>query len=670
MSEVSPEEKFQTLFKSFKEEDRYKYRERLAKLSSEGSTSLVVNFMDLDSFDHELALNVIQTPEEYLGYANKAALEQLKSEDPDYAEAVEGLFVRFQNLPEKTPLRRVDAARIGKLIMIDGIVIRASPVRPLITKAVYKCLRCKLIVSVEQKGARLSQPIQCQRCGKRNFTLLPSESTFINTQRLRMQERPEELPPGQLPRWIDISLSRDMVDMARPGDRIYLTAIVRGVQQRTKLGRMLKTFDLFLEANYVDVSARRFERVEITPKEEERIRKLAKDPFIIRTLTRSIAPSIYGYEYIKEAILYSICSGVPKHPQDMNIRGDIHALLIGDPATAKSQLLRYVANLSPRAIYTTGRGSTAAGLTAAVLRDQKGGMALEAGALVLADRGTCAIDEFDKMGLNDRTAIHEAMEQQTVSIAKGGIVAILNARTSILAAANPKLGRYDANLSVAQNVNLPATILSRFDLIFIIRDVPRGEEDKMMAEHITKLHRGESTAVESLIPQELLAKYLAYARTLKPKLTEEAAKRLEEFYLKMRGKSATSDSPVAITARQHESLIRLAEARAKSALRDEVTVEDAEAVINLFKVSLRQVGIDIETGKYDIDILMTGKPKSARDKMRTILTVIGERSMSEEELYRRLSEYAMDRMDAERCVQQLVKDGIIFQPRKGFYKKV
>jgi replicative DNA helicase Mcm len=319
--------------------------------------------------------------------------------------------------------------------------------------------------------------------------------------------------------------------------------------------------------------------------------------------------------------------------------------------------------------------NTAAGLTAAVVREKAGGLVLEAGALVLSDKGICSIDEFDKMKPEDRVAIHEVMEQQTVSVAKGGIVATLNARSSILAAANPALGRYDPYRTVAENINLPVTVLSRFDLIFVLKDVPQRETDTKMSEHILGLHKTGSTPVEPPIPPQLLRKYIAYAKRVKPVLSDEAMKRFEEFYLRMRAASESRESPIAITPRQLESLVRLAEARARAALRSEVSAEDAEAVIALVKKSLEQVGIDVTTGKYDIDIIMTGKPKTLRDRLTEVLTTIvsmeKETGMVKlEDLYDRLmKDYEIDKTEADRLISQLTREGTIYSPKLGYLKK-
>jgi len=300
---------------------------------------------------------------------------------------------------------------------------------------------------------------------------------------------------------------------------------------------------------------------------------------------------------------------------------------------------------------------------------------LEAGALVLADKGVACIDEIDKMRPEDRVAIHEAMEQHTVSVAKGGIVATLNARAAVLAAANPALGRYEPYRTVAENIALPITILSRFDLIFVLRDVPEKELDSKMSEHILTLHRTGAVPAEPPVPPDLLRKYVSYAKSFKPVLTDDALARLKDFYMAMRSASETEGTPIAITARQLESLVRVAEARARVALRKEILAEDAEAAIAIMKRSLEEVGIDVSSHKVDIDLIMTGKPKSLRDKLGVILEAIvtleRETGMVEKSaLMEKLeTDYDITGPDAERLIGQLMKEGTIYSPREGYLKK-
>jgi replicative DNA helicase Mcm len=667
----------ESLFLDFFKMD--KYRERISTMAISGNKSFVVDFDELLAAEPKLAQQLIDKPDDYLEYANRAAKAQLQIEEPEYAEEIVNITVRFRGLPEATPLRVLGSKHIGKFVMLDGIVVRASPARPMVMEAAFKCKWCGAMSNVTQSGPFLTAPSACSapECRRKSsFDFIQEESTFIDSQDVRIQERPEDLPPGQLPRWLDIKLlERDLVDAARPGDHVSVVGVTRAVAARLPKVGQLRSFTLHLDTNFIDVESKEPEKVLITPEEEKKIVELSKDADIHNKILHSLAPSIYGLDHLKEAVMYLLFGGTAKHFPDITIRGDMNVLIVGDPGTAKSQLLQYVSKIAPRGLYTSGRGTTAAGLTAAVLRDKSGGMTLEAGALVLADKGVAAIDEMDKMRTEDRVAIHEVMEQHTVSVAKGGIVATLNARTSILAAANPTLGRYDPYRTVSENISLPVTILSRFDLIFVLRDVPEEVKDAQMTEHILDLHRRGTVPTEAPVDSELFRKYVSYAKNIKPQLTHEALDCLKDFYLRMRSASETEGTPVAITARQLESLVRLAEARARVALRDKVTLDDAERAIDIMKISLEQVGIDMSSQKFDIDIIMTGKPKSLRDRLSIILGLITSMEketgmVDKERLIERLqTEYDILSGEAERLIGQMLKEGTLFAPRDGFLKK-
>lgn len=670
---TDPQERFQNFLKT------EEYRQRLSQMAMGGRTSLTVNFEDILAFDQQLAEELLDKPDEYLKHANNAAYAQLQIEDPEYAEKAETVDVRIVKLLEPAPLRKLGSGQIGKLVMVEGIVVRSSPVRPMVMRAAFKCKRCATITPVNQTGLFLRAPFVCSdpNCrSKGPYEFVQEDSIFIDSQDLRIQERPEDLPPGQLPRTLGIKIvGKEIVDIARPGDHISAVGPVRAMPPTLPGVGKLRTFNLHLDANSIEVLGKEPETAMPSPEEEEQILDLAKDPWVHRKIIGSIAPSIYGYDHVKEAIMYILFGGVPKTLPDIAIRGEMNVLLIGDPGTAKSQLLQYVARIAPRGLYTSGRGTTAAGLTAAVIREKGGGMSLEAGALVLADKGIACIDEMDKMRPEDRVAIHEAMEQHTVSVAKGGIVATLNARTAILAAANPTLGRYEAHRTVAENISLPVTILSRFDLIFVLRDVPNKESDSKMSAHILELHRKGSSPIEPPISVDLLRKYISYAKSVRPVLTQDALKRLNDFYLAMRAASETEGSPVAITARQLESLVRTAEARARAALRKEVLAEDAEAAVAIMKRSLEEVGIDLSSYKIDIDIIMTGKSKSMRDRLQIILTTLrelekdtgmAEKAALEAELEEK---YQVSRSETNRLLSQLLREGTIYEPREGYLKK-
>jgi replicative DNA helicase Mcm len=670
---VDPQERFLDFFK------KQKYRKRIRQMALTGKESIPVDFEELFAYDQALAEKLLEKPDDFLQHANNAAYAQLGIEDQEYAEKMEKITVRITQLLGKEQLRKLGSKQMGKLVMIEGIVVRATPVRPMVMQASFKCKRCGTVTRIEQTGAFLRAPFECSdpSCRQKGpFEFIQEESNFIDSQDLRLQERPEDLPPGQLPRVLNVKLvGTEIVDLARPGDHVAIVGIVRALApSRPGIGK-LRTFILHLDANSLEVLGKEPESSPPSPEEEEKILQIAQDPFVHKKIMSSIAPSIYGYEHIKEAIMYLLFGGVSKALPDITIRGEMNALLIGDPGTAKSQLLQYVSRIAPRGLYTSGRGTTAAGLTAAVIREKGGSMSLEAGALVLADKGIACIDEMDKMRPEDRVAIHEAMEQHTVSVAKGGIVATLNARTAILAAANPALGRYEPHRTVAENISLPVTILSRFDLIFVLRDIPNKEADTKMSEHILEIHRRGASPVEAQVPAELMRKYVSYAKSIKPVLSVDALKRLGDFYLAMRAASETEGSPVAITARQLESLVRVAEARARVALKKEVSAEDAEAAIAIMKRSLEEVGIDISSYKMDIDLIMTGKPKSVRDKMQVVLstlmamereTGIVEKTLLVSELE---SKYKVSRVESERILGQLLREGTIYEPREGCLKK-
>ncbi len=650
-----------------------KYRKRLAQVAVSNGRSLAIDFDDLIAFDPALARSVVEHPDDFIGYASSAATSQMKVEDPEYAEHVKQIIARFRRLPEKRALRKIGAEDLKRLALVEGIVVRTTQVRPMIVRAVFRCRKCLEITREDQTGDLLRGPGSvCPSCKQRSaWELLEEQCEFKNTQEARVQERPEDLPPGMLPRYLDVRLEDDLVDAARPGDRVALTSTVRAEKQYVGDKGRLRIFNLYLEANFVDVVGKETEVVEITREDERKILEASKHPFIHRNLIMSLAPSIYGYNEIKEGILYLLFAGVPKHlPDGVTIRGDLNCLILGDPGTAKSQLLQYVSRIAPRGLYTSGRGTTAAGLTAAVLREKTGGMVLEAGALVLADKGVACIDELDKMRPDDRVAIHEALEQQTVSVAKGGIVATLNARAAVLAAANPALGRYEPHKNVNENINLPITILSRFDLIFLVKDLPEPESDSRMSEHILELHKAKRPSEEAPFSPDFLRKYISYAKRIVPVLTPEAVKELQDFYLRMRGTTGR-EAAVAITPRQLEALVRLSEARARAFLRDQVTVEDAKSAVKIMSFALLDVGVDVKTGRIDIDTIMTGKPATVRDTLGRVMDVIRELEratgdVDEKTLIATIVEKnKVTESEAIRFVGQLIKEGMIYAPKEG-----
>ncbi len=654
-------------FEDFFSSDKYKDKifEALEKYPDE--RSIVVDYIDLEMFYADLADLLLEKPEEVI----KAAQKAIRNIDPLRKNA--DLNIRFENIRNNVPLRFLRSKYIGKFVAVDGIVRKTDEIRPRIMNATFECRSCMRLHEIPQRTSLISEPAICQECGGRSFRLLQEESEFMDTQTTKLQEPLENLSGGEQPRQILIVLEDDMVDELTPGDIVRITG-----QLKTVRDEKTKRFKNFIYGNYIEPLEQEFEELKIDPEDEKEIKRLAADPDVYNKIINSTAPSIQGYREVKEAIALQLFGGTPKELEDKTrIRGDIHILIVGDPGIGKSQMLKYVSKLAPRGIYTSGKGTSGVGLTAAAVRDELGGWSLEAGALVLGDRGNVCVDELDKMRPEDRSAIHEALEQQTISIAKAGIMATLNSRCSVLAAANPKYGRFDRIKPIAEQINLPSTILSRFDLIFVIEDKPDPERDKRLASHILSIHKDTSIPFE--IEPELLRKYIAYARKeIKPKLTQEAIRVLQEFYVGMRGGvDDEEDAPVPITARQLEALVRLSEASARIRLGHEVTDYDARRAILLQQKCLKQVGYDPETDKVDIDIVEGRTPKSDRDKFRIVTQTIkrledefngkAPKQMLMNELE---NEFNMDEDKANEVIRYLKRNGTIYEPKQGYFKVV
>jgi len=639
-------DQFELFLKSVTTPDgKYKYREQIAKLASIGKKSIVIDYQDLLKFDPDLAILLVDNPDVAIQELNKAAFDTLKVENPTYAEEIKNEFkVRIRGLSDRLNLRNVSSKYIDKLVSIGGMVVRTSEVMPLIKVAAFVCPLGHVNYML-QSDTVLKKPAKCAECGEKSLELDKTRSIFTDYQVIRIQELPEELPPGQLPQYIDIEIDGDLVNVSRPGDRIVVTGIIRADQEKVKRTAPPSLFKIKLEGLWIEELARGNEKIEITPEDEIKILEIARNPNAYEILKNSVAPGIFGHEDIKEALLL-LTVGSPQVtlPDGQTLRGDINILLVGDPGTAKSEFLKYISRLAPRALYTSGRGSTAAGLTAAVVKETNGMMMLEAGAVVLADQGIACIDEFDKMKPEDRSVLHEVMEQQTVSVAKGGIVATLNARTSILAAANPVYGRYDPYKNLYENINLPIPLLTRFDLIYVIRDIPDKEGDEKLAEHILEIRRKSSYKIAPPIDFMLLRKYIAYTKRINPVLSEEASKKIKEFYLQMR--SLSQEGTITITARQLETLIRLTLARARLLLKNIADEDDAERAIALVKNMLETVGLDVRSKKIDIGGILQGKPASERNKLQIALETI-----------KKLCGPNNEPIDEKKLIEELVRTG-------------
>nr|ABZ07375.1 putative MCM2/3/5 family protein [uncultured marine crenarchaeote HF4000_ANIW133M9] len=667
----------------------FSYVEQIDQMMPKRAKYIVVDFNDLVSVPF-IESKFVESPDEILNAFSRAIKEILQERFPEYARKIEhDIRARIANFPAERSLRQINSEVITKMTSVTGMVVRASEVKPLAKELTYKCLDKHISKFTLLDGMSLDKAVKCQspKCPYTNLAIVAEESRFIDFQIVRLQELPEDLPPGQLPHYVNVSMKQDLVDYARPGDRIILTGIVRIEQERVFGVKQSESalYRLRMDGNNIEFiggrgikGTRRTEREEISPDEQKIIRTLSKNPDIYDRLIASFAPHIRGHELFKEAILLLIVGSTQRALSDgSKVRGDINVFLVGDPGTAKSEMLKFCARIAPRGLYTSGRGSTAAGLTAAVVRDASGIFMLEAGAVVLGDQGLVCIDEFDKMRPEDRSALHEVMEQQSASIAKGGIVATLNARTSILAAANPMFGKYDPFKNLTENVNLPIPLLTRFDLIFVVRDIPHKEKDRQIAQHILSQHGTSGTDTTSLIDVDILTKYLAYAKQNDPVLTKEAENKIMEFYLKMRSvEGEDKEKMITITPRQLEGLIRLSTARARILLKNQVEEDDADRAIYLFNEMLKNAGIDVNTGKIDIGVLQ-GRPRSEVSKLATFMEIL--KSLEGEPQSPVLEQTFVDELvksekfneeEAKNYIRRMVRDATIYESKPGHYNTV
>ncbi|XP_076240514.1 minichromosome maintenance 3 isoform X2 [Calliopsis andreniformis] len=660
-------------------EDQGIYTNAVKTMIEENKYRLLVNVNDLRRKNPVRALSLLNNSfEEHHAFEN--ALKQfVASIDTEYAKETIDLFIGFEGSfgnKHVTP-RTLTSRFLSNLVCVEGIVTKCSLVRPKVVRSVHYCSTTKTVIErgyTDLTSFEAFPQSAVYPTTDEDGNPLETEfglSTYKDHQTLTIQEMPEKAPTGQLPRSIDVVCDNDLVDMCKPGDRVQIVGSFRCLPGKQG-GYTTGTFRTILIANNV-MQLSKEANLSISHDDVAMCKKLAKTNScknIFELLSKSLAPTIHGHEYVKKAILCLLLGGVEKVlPNGTRLRGDVNVLLIGDPSVAKSQLLRYVLCTAPRAIPTTGRGSSGVGLTAAVTVDNETGeRRLEAGAMVLADRGIICIDEFDKMSDIDRTAIHEVMEQGKVTIAKAGIHASLNARCSVLAAANPVYGRYDQYKTPMENIGLQDSLLSRFDLLFVMLDIVDSEQDQIISDHVVRMHRyrspteqdGEalplgskidilttknpdqiiSDAMETQVYQKydpllhgksrsrsdqiltisFMRKYIHIARCMKPKLTEEASEVIATEYSKLRSEEAV-ESDVArtqpVTARTLETLIRLSTAHAKARLSKNVTAEDAQAAIELVQFAYFKRVLEKEKKKrrrHDSEESVHGDEQSEQKK--------------------------------------------------------
>ena len=673
------------------------YRDAIGQLAQKypnEQRSLYIDYDDLYRFDPDLAEDFLNQPDQLREYAEEALRLYDLPADVKLGKA----HVRLRNIDRAVDIRsiRVHDDHIGKLIAVSGIVRKATDVRPKITEAAFECQRCGTMTYIPQSDGNFQEPHECQGCERQGpFRVNFDQSEFIDSQKVRVQESPEGLRGGETPQAIDIDLEDDVTGTVTAGDHVTVTGVLHIEQQKSGQEKSA-IFDLYMDGMSVDIEDEEFEDMEITEEDKQQIIEISNRENIYEDMVASVAPAIYGYDEEKLAMILQLFSGVTKHlPDGSRIRGDLHMLLIGDPGTGKSQMISYIQNIAPRSVYTSGKGSSSAGLTAAAVRDDFGDgqqWTLEAGALVLADKGIAAVDELDKMRPEDRSAMHEALEQQKISISKAGINATLKSRCSLLGAANPKYGRFDQYEPIGEQIDLEPALISRFDLIFTVTDQPDPEHDGKLADHILKTnYAGElntqrthvptskftaeevDSVTEEVAPEidaELLRKYIAFSkRNCYPTMTEEAKAAIREFYVDLRAKGADEDAPVPVTARKLEALVRLAEASARVRLSDEVSEEDATRVIEIVRSCLQDIGVDPETGQFDADVVETGTSKTQRDRIKTLKQLISEieeefeEGAPVDEVLDRADEIGMGRDKAEGEIEKLRRKGEVYEPK-------
>ncbi|VDM43347.1 unnamed protein product [Toxocara canis] len=622
----------------------FPYADQIMRLAERNQVVLFINLDDIFEFDPALVDairgNARRFHRLFSDVVDELIHDQLGGQQPPVRDALdafifqriymdrsqkeaEGQMVTTSNLRNKCPpelmrrfevafksrmidkplsVREIKAAQVGKLITMSGVVIRATEVKPMASVITYTCDTCGSETYQPVTGPSFMPAVNCpsKDCvdsrAHGRLQMQVRGSKFVKFQEVRIQELSEQVPVGSIPRSLTVNVYGENTRACMPGDTVRVTGIFVPLMRSgfKQIAGGLVT-EVYLEAHHIESLNNNAEsslamQDELT---DDEIELVSQDNFY-DLLAYSIAPEIYGHLDVKKSLLLALVGGVDKTANGMKIRGCINILLMGDPGVAKSQLLSYVDRLAIRSQYTTGRGSSGVGLTAAVMKDPvTGEMVLEGGALVLADRGICCIDEFDKMLDSDRTAIHEVMEQQTISIAKAGIMTTLNARVSIIAAANPAFGRYNPKKTIDQNVDLPAALISRFDLIWLIQDKPNRESDRRLAEHITYVHmKGHEPEKEDMKPldMQLIRRYIAICKRKQPVVEEKLKERLVEMYVDLRKDARTNKDSMFTSPRSLLAVIRMSTALARLRLADTVVESDIEEAIRLVeacKASLR-----------------------------------------------------------------------------------
>jgi len=713
------QKKFQQFFLNYKKDGQKLYPNLVDQCIENQAMNLNLDCQNVLDWDKELYQQLVWYPQTMVPVFDDIVhtyAQEFHSEALGTMEGVNRINVRPFNLRNSVAMRCLDPEHIDQLVAVSGMVMRTSSVIPDLQEAYFRCRNCRQDVTVAVSRGRIEHPQKCPNvnCQAQNTMVhIHNRSQFLNKQLVKIQETPETIPDGETPHTIDIFCFESLVDFCKPGDRVEVTGVFRVKASRvnSRQRREDTVFRTYIDsvhikkkrAGTISADQEKQEKMEdgneniiefdetdetqaLRRSREEEIIELGKDPNIYEKLTRSLAPSIWEMEDVKKGLLCQLFGATHKKlgagEDAAQFRGDINVLLCGDPGTSKSQLLQYVHKVAPRGIYTSGKGSSAVGLTAYITKDpDTGDHVLESGALVLSDRGICCIDEFDKMSFSARSILHEVMEQQTISMAKAGIICRLNARTSILAAANPIESRYNPRKNVKENIDLPPTLMSRFDLIYLVLDQPNEQLDRKLAKHLISLYYSKENREQlraeagDIIPHDMMMEYISWSRReIHPKITEPSAALLRKEYCALRdiGRERGRKT-ITATPRTLESLIRLSEALARLRHSQTVDVKDVQEATRLHKVGTQQAATDPRTGRIDMGMITTGQSQEERRileeraaNIMNILEKVNARTIRKKPLLEKYQEQFNERLqlkDLIKVIGHLAQEEKVRPPR-------
>jgi DNA replication licensing factor MCM2 len=586
--------KFKSFLRTFEVDGKKVYINHINEVARLGSKSLEVDYTQLASVHPTLCMWVADAPTQILQIFNRSASSLFEELFPSNFLESPKIFIRMSNIPICDSLKDVRQIHLNNLVRVSGVVVKRTSVFPQLVKAIYNCNKCHFHIGpIAQNNIETeSKPNCCANCqSKGPFLFNEEESIYRNYQKIKLQELPGTVAPGRLPRSKEVILLNDLIDSTRPGEEIEITGIYLNIYDASlNLKNSFPIFNTVIEANHLRKKDDENIKRQISYEDQNEILNLSRQTSVAEQISMSIAPFIYGHINVKTALALALFGGCEKSNGKHRLRGDINILLLGDPGMAKSQFLKYVEKTAYRVVYATGKGASAVGLTASVHKDPiTNEWALEGGALVLADRGVCLIDEFNNMNDQDRVSIHEAMEQQSISISKAGIVTQLQARCSVIAAANPINGKYDPSKSFSENVELSDPIISRFDILCVIKDIVDPSNDEQLAKFVVNSHAYSSlksehatnTESHQMIPRKILSKYIRYAKeNIRPELRSSEDEKIAVTYVKLR-KESTNHSGMPIAVRHLESIIRISEAHARMHLREFVSSDDVDLAIKI-----------------------------------------------------------------------------------------